>query len=57
MTETVLAGRRAIGFAPSRKAAELIYTYTRRRLQDRDRRAPTASCRTAPATPLSSAAR
>ena len=36
MTETVLAGQRAIGFAPSRKAAELMYTYTRRRLQDRD---------------------
>ena len=36
VTEAVLAGQRAIGFAPSRKAAELIYTYTRRRLQDRD---------------------
>lgn len=37
IAEAVLAGSRAIGFAPSRKAAELIYTYVRRRLEDRDR--------------------
>ena len=38
LAETVLAGRRAIDFAPSRKAAELIYGYTRRRIEDRDPR-------------------
>ena len=35
-------GRRAIDFAPTRKAAELIYGYTRRRLEDRDPRAAEA---------------
>jgi len=39
IAETVLRGLRVIGFAPTRKAAELIYTYTRRRLEDRDREA------------------
>jgi DEAD/DEAH box helicase domain-containing protein len=37
LSEAVLAGARAIGFAPTRKAAELIYTYTRQRLQERTR--------------------
>ena len=37
LAETVLAGRRAIDFAPTRKAAELIYGYARRRLEERDR--------------------
>ncbi len=36
IAEAVLRGLRVIGFAPTRKAAELIYTYTRRRLEDRD---------------------
>ncbi|HMK93367.1 MAG TPA: Zn-binding domain-containing protein, partial [Thermoleophilia bacterium] len=36
LAESVLANRRTIGFAPSRKAAELVYGYVRRRLQDRD---------------------
>jgi len=36
LAESVLAGRRAIDFAPTRKAAELIYGYARRRLEDRD---------------------
>ncbi|MGO8684861.1 MAG: DEAD/DEAH box helicase [Thermoleophilia bacterium] len=36
IAEAVLGGARVIGFAPSRKAAELIYTYVYRRLQDRD---------------------
>ena len=35
LSEAVLRGARAIGFAPSRKAAELIYMYTRRRLEER----------------------
>ena len=39
LAETVLGGRRAIAFAPTRKAAELIYGYVRRRLEDRDRAA------------------
>ncbi len=34
--ETVLAGARVIAFAPTRKAAELIYGHVRRRLEDRD---------------------
>ncbi|HJW75054.1 MAG TPA: DEAD/DEAH box helicase, partial [Thermoleophilia bacterium] len=37
IAESVLRGLRVIGFAPTRKAAELIYTHTRRRLEDRDR--------------------
>ena len=36
LAETVLAGKRTIGFAPTRKAAELVYRYTRRRIEDRD---------------------
>jgi DEAD/DEAH box helicase domain-containing protein len=36
LAETVLAGRRAIDFAPTRKAAELVYGFVRRRLADRD---------------------
>ncbi|MGZ4198794.1 MAG: DEAD/DEAH box helicase, partial [Thermoleophilia bacterium] len=36
LAETVLGGRRTIDFAPTRKAAELIYGYTRRRIEDRD---------------------
>ena len=36
LAETVLAGRRAIDFAPTRKAAELVYGFVRRRLTDRD---------------------
>ena len=39
LAETVLGGRRAIDFAPTRKAAELIYGYVRRRIEDRDRAA------------------
>lgn len=35
--ESVLAGARVIAFAPTRKAAELIYGQVRRRLEDRDR--------------------
>ena len=35
--ESVLAGARVIAFAPTRKAAELIYGHVRRRLEDRDR--------------------
>ena len=35
--ESVLAGARVITFAPTRKAAELIYGQVRRRLEDRDR--------------------
>ncbi len=34
--ESVLAGARAITFAPTRKAAELVYGHVRRRLEDRD---------------------
>ena len=34
--ESVLAGARVITFAPTRKAAELIYGHVRRRLDDRD---------------------
>ncbi len=34
--ECVLAGARAIAFAPTRKAAELVYGHVRRRLDDRD---------------------
>ena len=30
IAETILAGKRVIGFAPSRKAAEVIYTYAKR---------------------------
>ena len=36
--ESVLAGARVIAFAPTRKAAELIYGHVRRRLEDRGRR-------------------
>jgi DEAD/DEAH box helicase domain-containing protein len=36
--ECVLAGARVIAFAPTRKAAELVYGHVRRRLQDRGRR-------------------
>ena len=39
LAESVLAGRRAIDFAPTRKTAELIYGYVRRRVGDRDRAA------------------
>jgi len=35
ISEAVLAGARVIGFAPTRKAAELIFTYARRRLDER----------------------
>ncbi len=42
LAETVLAGRRTIDFAPTRKAAELIYGYTRRRIEERDQRAAEA---------------
>ena len=35
--ECVLAGARVITFAPTRKAAELVYGQVRRRLEDRDR--------------------
>jgi len=34
--EAVLAGARVIGFAPTRKAAELVFDHVRRRLNDRD---------------------
>ena len=34
--ESVLAGARVIAFAPTRKAAELVYGHVRRRLEDRD---------------------
>jgi len=34
--ESVLAGARVITFAPTRKAAELVYGHVRRRLEDRD---------------------
>jgi DEAD/DEAH box helicase domain-containing protein len=34
--ECVLAGARVIAFAPTRKAAELVYGHVRRRLEDRD---------------------
>jgi DEAD/DEAH box helicase domain-containing protein len=37
VAEAVLRGLRVIGFAPTRKTAELIYTHARRRLEDRDR--------------------
>jgi DEAD/DEAH box helicase domain-containing protein len=37
IAEAVLAGARVIGFAPTRKAAELIFTYARRRLDERAR--------------------
>ena len=37
--EAVLAGARVITFAPTRKAAELVYGQVRRRLEDRDRAA------------------
>jgi DEAD/DEAH box helicase domain-containing protein len=37
--ESVLSGARVITFAPTRKAAELIYGQVRRRLEDRDRAA------------------
>ena len=37
VSESVLRGQRVIGFAPTRKAAELVYAYTKRRLEDRDR--------------------
>ena len=36
--ECVLAGARVIAFAPTRKAAELVYGHVRRRLEDRGRR-------------------
>jgi DEAD/DEAH box helicase domain-containing protein len=36
--ECVLAGSRVITFAPTRKAAELVYGHVRRRLEDRGRR-------------------
>ncbi len=36
--ECVLAGARVIAFAPTRKAAELVYGNVRRRLEDRGRR-------------------
>jgi len=36
--ECVLAGARVITFAPTRKAAELVYGHVRRRLEDRGRR-------------------
>jgi DEAD/DEAH box helicase domain-containing protein len=42
IAEAVLRHLRVIGFAPTRKAAELIYTYARRRLEDRDREAAAA---------------
>jgi DEAD/DEAH box helicase domain-containing protein len=34
--ESVLSGARVIAFAPTRKAAELVYGHVRRRLEDRD---------------------
>jgi DEAD/DEAH box helicase domain-containing protein len=34
--ECILAGARVITFAPTRKAAELVYGHVRRRLEDRD---------------------
>ena len=34
--ESVLAGARVIAFAPTRKAAELVFGHVRRRLEDRD---------------------
>ena len=37
-TECLLAGARVIAFAPTRKAAELLYGHVRRRLEDRGRR-------------------
>jgi DEAD/DEAH box helicase domain-containing protein len=36
IAEAILDGARLIGFAPTRKAAELIYAAARRRLQDRN---------------------
>ncbi|HOT23231.1 MAG TPA: DEAD/DEAH box helicase [Thermoleophilia bacterium] len=36
VSEAVLAGARVIAFAPTRKAAELVFDHVRRRLQDRD---------------------
>ena len=36
VSEAVLAGARAIAFAPTRKAAELVFDHVRRRLDDRD---------------------
>ncbi len=35
-TECILAGARVITFAPTRKAAELVYGHVRRRLEDRN---------------------
>ncbi len=35
-SEAVLAGARVIAFAPTRKAAELVFDHVRRRLDDRD---------------------
>jgi len=37
IAESLLRGQRVIAFAPTRKAAEIIYASTRRRLEDRDR--------------------
>ena len=56
--ECVLAGARVIAFAPTRKAAELVYGHVRRRLEDRDAAAarPSACSPTAPATRRSSGA-
>jgi DEAD/DEAH box helicase domain-containing protein len=34
LAQAVLRGARAIGFAPTRKSAELVYMYTRRRLEE-----------------------
>ena len=36
VSEAVLAGARVIAFAPTRKAAELVFDHVRRRLDDRD---------------------
>ena len=36
VSEAVLDGARVIGFAPTRKAAELVFDHVRRRLHDRD---------------------
>ncbi len=36
--ESLLAGARVIAFAPTRKAAELVYGHVRRRLEDRGKR-------------------
>ncbi len=45
LAESILQGYRAIGFAPTRKAAELVYDHVRRRLNDRD---PAAADRVQP---------